>query len=259
MIATLPLNDQYGCRSFSISALVNGQHAYILIIKCCYSYFFCCHVVWYVCAWLYCIDGDAKPGIYISLFLSWLCLGSQYAMNSCGPYCIVFLYFICVLLIVFFESCVIVLQHVEYHYEQLVICNHAYLTGETGVIKSFWAMGYAQCFSLYVAMAVYVPIKLFLQMLLSTALHCWELHSLWAASHPSLAEVLLLDWLFTHLSLCIAAVFIVECQVYILLDDCFGLVIYILIHAAPGSLTFQFCQLLQKFTYFHGLRLKLPR
>ena len=51
------------------------------------------------------------PGIFLSLFVSWLCVGSQSVVYSCGSGLYSILCCVVVFLVVFFETCMLGLQH----------------------------------------------------------------------------------------------------------------------------------------------------
>ena len=72
----------------TLQPLLMTSHTIHILTACLYApclelptYFFCCHAVWCIHTWLYCIIVMHILGIYFS----WLCLDRQSAMNSCGP------------------------------------------------------------------------------------------------------------------------------------------------------------------------------
>ena len=84
MIAISSQNNQYSCSSFCTLACVDCQPQSTCsdrMSRCSLSrvdtpyLFSCCHTVWYVCAWLHCIDGYAHTW-YFFISVSWLFLDS---------------------------------------------------------------------------------------------------------------------------------------------------------------------------------------
>ena len=93
MIATSSLNDQYGCSSFCTSAFVNGlpwSTDFDSMPQCSSSSVTLLISSAVMKSGMTMNDSIAfivmhMPGIFSSLFISWLILDSQSAMNNCGP------------------------------------------------------------------------------------------------------------------------------------------------------------------------------
>ena len=106
----------------SLIASIFWQLSQVIIILGSFSYFFVCHAVWYIYAWLYCF----------------------YVMNLLWKVvlqvCIVFLHYIDKYMALFFATCVTSLLCPLNCYQQFVICYHTDFAGETVVVECFLAM-----------------------------------------------------------------------------------------------------------------------
>ena len=119
MIATSSLHEQYSCSSFSISVIGDGK-AWSMsstnALRCSSSRATCLFSSTAMQSGMSMHDTIAvmvmhMPNISSSPFVSWLCLDSQSVMNRCGLAYLVFWFCISVSTEVFFEACVINMNH----------------------------------------------------------------------------------------------------------------------------------------------------
>ena len=105
VIAISSMNDHQVFSSFWTSE--------VFIFFGCFSHFLCHHTVWYVCAWFYCMNGDVMLIFlhpYLLCSFAWIA-NLWWIVVALGS--IVFWCCIGVSILVFFEACVIGLQHLS--------------------------------------------------------------------------------------------------------------------------------------------------